>query len=103
MLTKKQIVDLRALSASVRSAFANYLDGSGHQAKELAEQMAVALDEIEAERPVVLAALVCTGEDGHDGTVSLVCAAEEYLDKIAAADPKWRSQYGCAAIDRAVY
>lgn len=88
MLTKAQLTDLRVF---------------GTNWPALAGTIAMLVDEIEAQRPIVLAALACTGEDGHDGTLDLVCAATEYLDKLAAVDTKWRNQYGNAEIDRKVY
>lgn len=49
---------------------------------EVVAALGKALVEIKLQRPVVKAALACTGEDGHDGVTDLVCAAEEYLEKI---------------------
>jgi hypothetical protein len=87
MLTKVQLIELRA-------RFQDPTHGS------ISATVATLIDEIEAQRPVVLAALACTGEDGHDGTVNLVVAAEEYLDKLCASDASWRTKYGTANIDR---
>jgi hypothetical protein len=88
MLTKAQLVELRALGTNW-PAITGYIS--------------MLVDEIEAQRPVVLAALNCTGEDGHDGTTELVVAAKEYLDKIAAVDPNWRNTHGSANINRTTY
>lgn len=75
MLTKKQIDDIRNCQS----------DEFGPSE----DAITVVLDELEAQRPVVLAALKCTGEDGKDGIVDLVVAAEEYLEKLQKSDEQW--------------
>lgn len=80
MLTRKQLVEPRDLAEDPESVIA----------------MLVA--EIEAQRAVVIAALGCTGEDGHDGSTDLSCAAEEYLAEIAKSDPRWTSWRECDAL-----
>lgn len=54
----------------------------------------VVLRELKEQRKLVIAALRCTGEDGHDGFGNLNREAEDYLDKITTKDPSWRTQYG---------
>jgi hypothetical protein len=92
MLTKKRISELRD--------YATELNGLSLRGADVIDAL---LDEIEAQRPVVLEALNCTGEDGHDSVVNLVCVAEEYLDKLIAADPSWRTEFGTANVDRKTY
>jgi hypothetical protein len=88
MLTRSQISELRRL---------------GDDGAQFSESLRLALDEIEAQRPIVLAALNCTDEDGHDGVNTLCVAAEEYLKKLATDDARWLSKYETVNIDRAVY
>lgn len=68
-----------------------------------ADLIAGLITEIEAQRPVVLAALRCTGEDGHDGVVTLAVRAEEYLDKLCTTDASWRDSRGGVNIDEEIY
>jgi hypothetical protein len=73
MLTRKELELLKAMLVTPLNASAN---------KALQQLFA----ELENYRPIVLAALQCTGEDGHDGVAKLNEKAEDYLDQLKDRD-----------------